>query len=333
MKRKFPHSFQAGQVGHITKSNSSARPRHNYSNTTGATTPYQNLSKIEKNKNAQCHFNNGQMSNDLDIKSIKKIENTTTKSSSGLHYKVQNYNSSKRNNDTKRENEDGHSSTKNIRNSKGDFNKKETSSSTNQFDENKKMLELKKNQNEVSKNTSSVEEGISTGIKMQLTYSLLGKSEFQSLTQLVFSMLNQSSVELTNKIDKSKCILFLDYLILRTKKLSYLIDSSIQDRTISLKHLEKDKQKLTLFTKKIKHLMYGKILESKNIQSLWHKCDIFSEEINSIKSNKDIRSEIGHEYEQAEDKNIKSEEKTNFNGKIKSIRDFCLILSRLISKS
>lgn len=331
MKRKFPHNFQAGQVGHIAKGNSSARARSNYSNKTDATTPYQGLSKLERNKNAQCHLNNEHTPNNMNIKNIKKLDNSATKSSSSLHYKMQNENSSKKTNDTIRENEDGHSSTKNIRHCQNNFNKKETNSCTNQLDENKKMLELKKNHMEVSKNISSVEEGISTGIKMQLTYSLLGKSEFQSLTQLVFSMLNENSVEIVNKIDKSKCILFLDYLILRTKKLSYLIDSSIQDRSISLKQLEKNKQDLTLFTKKIKHLIYEKIVESKSIQSLWQKCDVLSEEINSIKS-KDLRSEVEHENEQNEVKTIKLEEIPHFVGKMKSIRDYCLILSRLISK-
>ncbi|CUV06127.1 unnamed protein product [Cryptosporidium hominis] len=336
MKRKFPHNFQTGQIDNIVKNSGKTKARSNYSNVNGNSSPYQYLPKIDRNKSTHCYLNSSStLPNNLNSKNTKKVENTTKKLSNSLYQKIQNENQSKRPIDSKKEkNESGYSSTKiNPQQCQEYLNKKEINSSTGQLDERKKIVGLKKSHVEVGKNAFSVEESITVGIKMQLIYSLLCKSEFQSLTQLIFHLLSEKPVGLVNKTDKSKCILFLDYLILRTKKLSYIVDSLIQDRSILLKALEKDKQDLRLFIKNIKNTIYEKIVDSKNIQSFWHKCDVLSEELNLIKNKKNIQNEIEEEYESYNEiKSLTKEKRINLNGKKKSIYDICLLLSRLISK-
>ncbi|EAK88108.1 hypothetical protein [Cryptosporidium parvum Iowa II] len=230
MKRKFPHNFQTGQIDNIVKNSGTTKARSNYSNVNGNSSPYQYLPKIDRNKSTHCYLNSSStLPNNLNSKNTKKVENTTKKFSSSLYQKIQNENQSKRPIDSKKEkNESGCSTKINPQQCQEYLNKKEINSSTGQLDERKKIVSSKKSHAEVGKNVSSVEESITVGIKMQLIYSLLCKSEFQSLTQLIFQLLSEKSVGLVNKTDKSKCILFLDYLILRTKKLSYIIDSLIQ---------------------------------------------------------------------------------------------------------
>ncbi|OII75307.1 uncharacterized protein cubi_01828 [Cryptosporidium ubiquitum] len=336
MKRKFPHNnFQTGQIDSTIKNNNTGKARSNYSNAIGNANSYQNSLKIERNKNAQCYLNVPTIPNNLNNKNTKKIEHINKKPPSNLYQKMQNDDQSKRHIDTKREkSEYEYSSTKmNIQQNQDSSTKKKSNSNQMESYETKKMVESKKSCIEATRNIFSVEESISTGIKMQLIYSLFGKSEFQSLTQLIFNLLNGKSVGPANKTDKSKCILFLDYLILRTKKLSYIIDSCIQDKSLLLRLLEKDRQEFELSVRNVKHIIYENIVESKNIQSFWHKCDILSEEINSIKNKRDIQNEIESEYESYNViKAVTREKKINFNQKKKSIRDICLILSKLISK-
>ncbi|KAH8583918.1 uncharacterized protein ELE39_002676 [Cryptosporidium sp. chipmunk genotype I] len=335
MKRKFPHSnFQAGQTDNIVKNNNSTKVKSNYSSVVSNSIPYQYLSKTERNKNAHCYFNNSSsLPNSLNSRNSRKVEHTTTKFSGNLYQKIQNENQSKRQIDSKRGENECSSTKIDFQQNQDCSNKKGINSNTSQLDESKKIIDLKKNNIELGRNISSVEESITTGIKLQLIYSLLCKSEFQSLTQLIFNLLNEKSTGSANKTDKSKCVLFLDYLILRTKKLSFIVDSYIQDKSILLKLLEQDKQIFRLSIKNIKHKIYEKIVDSKNIQSLWHKCDILSEEINLIKNKKDIQDEIENEYESYNEmKFVTKEKRINFNRKKKSIHDICLLLSRLISK-
>ncbi|KAK9172524.1 hypothetical protein CmeUKMEL1_13935 [Cryptosporidium meleagridis] len=333
MKRKFPHNFQTGQIDNTVKNNNTIKGRSNYSNVIGNSSPYQYLPKIDRNKNTHCYLSSSSgLPNNLNSKNTKKVENTTKKFSNSLYQKIQNENQSKRPIDSKK-NEGGYSTKINPQQGQENLNKKEINSSTGQLDEKKKIVDLKKSHVEVGKNASSVEESITVGIKMQLIYSLLSKSEFQALTQLIFNLLSEKSVGSVNITDKSKCILFLDYLILRTKKLSYIVDSLIQDRLILLKALEKDKQDFRLFMKNIKNIVYEKIVDSKNIQSFWHKCDILSEELNLLKNKKDIQNEIEEEYNSYKEiKSLTKEKRINLNRKKKSIYDICLLLSRLISK-
>lgn len=337
MKRKFPHNnFQTGQVDSTIKSNNSAKIRSNYSSVVSNTSPYRNLSKLEKSKNVQCYFNNGStILNNFNNKNTKKVEHMNKKSSSSLYHKIQNDDQFKKNIDMKREKSEHEYSSKktSIQHNQDYSSKKKNNPNKNQFYDTKKVVDLKKNYIEVTRNICPIEESISAGIKMQLIYSLLGKSEFQSLTQLIFNLLNEKSIGSIDKTDKSKCILFLDYLILRTKKLSYIIDSCIQDKSRLLRQLEKDRQEFKSFVRNIKHIIYEKIIDSKNIQSFWQKCDVLSEEINLIKNKKDIQSEIEREYESYNEmKTVTKEKKINFEKKKKSIYNICLLLSRLISK-
>ncbi|KAJ1604903.1 hypothetical protein OJ252_3609 [Cryptosporidium canis] len=332
MKRKFPHNHQSGHISQITKSNSSNKSRDSYSHTSGNTTPYRSFPRPERKNSTSDHLDVGQVTNNQNNKNTKRPVYNTTRSSGNTYHKPQNGSASKRAVDVKKESEHKHS-TKEARGSQTNSHRKETVSSEGKLDDNTKAHEPKKNNFEANKSANLVDEGVSAGINMQLTYSLLGKSEFQSFTQLIFNFLNGNSINEMSSADKSQCILLIDYLILRTKKLSYLIDSCIRDKLVLLKQLDENKQRLESYTKKINDLIYEKIVESEDIQSLWRKCDILSEEINNIKNIQDIQNDIEHERKKCEEfKATALQKKMNYDKATKSILCLCKALSRMISE-
>ncbi|KAF7457267.1 hypothetical protein HWI79_2222 [Cryptosporidium felis] len=336
MKRKFSNNnIQVGGESVIKGdySNQTKNSHSEFNSNNG--NPY-NFRRQDRNKKNSLNYNStGQGSLDNSNKGGKRSEYLTKKLPSDLIQRVSSDAQNNRSQIIRRERGEKHLLKKERKDTQLDeqhpTHSKGNNTSSNQTSQRKNDIDAKKIETEASRGTVPVEDCISSGIRMQLVNNLLGKSEFQSLVQSVFNFLNSSS----NNVDaeRSKCILFLDYLILRTKKLSEMIESSIQDSSNLLNSLEEDEKKLKLQMSELKKKIYDNMINSNSIQSLWNKCEILSEQINSLKRRKDIQCEIESALvNRNEIKTSNIDRKKNFNNKIKLIKELCLLLSRLTSK-
>lgn len=334
MKRKFAYNnSQISQTDGFNNINTSSyRGNYTYNNSRTINGASQNVVKIDKNrKNFQNDYLNDQYLNSARGSKITY----TPKGALNFVNQRTTINSQKRSLELKKGVEDIDSTYKEKQNKRKHnlvelVEKEELLCS--QTDVNKN-LESKRANLEI-KNLPSIEESISTGIRSQLIYSFMGKSEFLSLTQSIMCLLsfgrNKYNDEL--EVEKSRCILHLDHLILRAKKLNEILEiNALEEYELSGANTEFTKKNLSEF-QKFSELVNEEIIQMNFVHSSWDKCEALCESVNSMKDEKDIQDLIFQELIKINELNAEiSKKKMKLSEKTRRARAFYEILLNLIS--
>ncbi|KAK6588760.1 hypothetical protein RS030_2208 [Cryptosporidium xiaoi] len=195
-----------------------------------------------------------------------------------------------------------------------------------QNSEQKKIVEL-------NKNLTPVEGCVLEGIRSQITSSQMGRQELVSLARSIISLLNIKEGN-NNEIlsEKTQCMLHLDLLELRVRKISKVIDIHSSEKSFHLELIRELERILDIQVNNIKALMADKISKESDMQSFWSKCESLSEKINSMQKKKDIEEEIRGEKLKCEKVELEiSKKRASLEDKLKIIDGVCNMVTSLSS--
>ncbi|KAH8740006.1 hypothetical protein FG386_000833 [Cryptosporidium ryanae] len=193
----------------------------------------------------------------------------------------------------------------------------------------------KKKNTELNKSLIPLEDCVSEGIKSQIMSSQMGRQELVLLAKSIISLFNIKEASDEDKIfsEKTQCMLYLDYLELRARKISKAIEIYSSEKLFHLGLINTLSEIMKVELGNIKDLMNDRLSEESDIQSFWSRCEALSEKINLMKKRKDIEEEIKSEKFKCEEIELEiTEKRVRFEEKLKKIDEICSLVTGLSSK-